>query len=132
MEWLLQHLNCIGIHSKAFALFQSYLSDRYLYVVANAQESLQYPIKVGVPQGAVWSPILFNLYVRQLPLQVHHCLLVTYVDDSTLLKVVPLREAHDLAAKEINSVLDAIVCWGKMWHIEFEPAKSSTLCVSLK
>ena len=23
-------------------------------------------------------------------------------------------------------------CWGKRWHIEFEPAKSSTLCISLK
>ena len=92
----------------------------------------QYLIQAGVPQGAVWSPMLFNLYVRQLPLQVRHCLLVSYVDDSTLLKVVPSREARALAAKEINSDLDAIVCWGKRWHIEFEPAKSSTLCISLK
>ena len=57
--------------------------------------------------------MLFNLYVWQLPLQVHHCLLVSYTDDSTLLKVVSLREAHKLAAEEINSDLDAIVCWGK-------------------
>ena len=69
----------------------------------------------------------FNLYVRQLPLQVYHCLLVSYTDDSTLLKVVLLREAHKLATEEINSDLDAIICWGKRWHIEFEPAKSSTL-----
>ena len=33
---LLQHLSCIGIRNKAFALFQSYLSNRYLYVVANS------------------------------------------------------------------------------------------------
>ena len=37
-----------------------------------------------------------------------------------------------MAAEEINSDLDAIVCWGKRWHIEFEPAKSSTLCILLK
>ena len=60
---LLQHLSCIGIHSNAFALFQSYLSNRFLYVMANAQESSQYPIQAGMPQGAVWSPMLFNLYV---------------------------------------------------------------------
>ena len=93
----------------------------------------QYPIQAGVPQGAVWSPMLFNLYVQQLPLQVRrYCLLVSYADDSTLLKVVPSRDARALAAKEIISDLDAIVCWGKKWHIEFEPAKSNTLCISLK
>ena len=48
---LLQHLGCIS--SKGFALFQSYLSNKYLYVVANAKESSQYPIQAGVPQGAV-------------------------------------------------------------------------------
>ena len=129
---LLQHLSCIGVCGKAFALFRSYLSNRYLYVVANAKESSQYPIQAGVPQGAVWSPMLFNLYVRQLPLQVHHSLLVSYADDSTLLKIVPSREARKLAAEEINSDLNAIVCWGKRWHIEFEPAKSSALCISFK
>ena len=38
---------------KLFALLQSYLSNRYLYAVANARESSQYPIQAGVPQGAV-------------------------------------------------------------------------------
>ena len=65
---LLQHLSCIGIRSKTFALFQFCLSNRYLYVVANAKESSQYLIQARVPQGAVWSPMLFILYVRHLPL----------------------------------------------------------------
>ena len=66
--------------------------------------------------------MLFNMYVQHLPLQVHHCLLVSYADDSTLLKVVPSRESCKLAAEEINSDLDAIVCWRKRRHIEYEPA----------
>ena len=37
-----------------------------------------------------------------------------------------------MAAEETNSDLDAIVCWGKRWHILFEPAKSGTLCIALK
>lgn len=49
--------------------------------------------------------MLFNLYVRHLSLQVHHCLLVNYANNSTLLKVVPSREACQLAAEEINSDL---------------------------
>ena len=48
------------------------------------------------------------------------------------MKVVPPKEARDLAVSEVNSDLDTIVCWGKKWHIKFEPAKLSTLCISLK
>ena len=110
---MLQHLSCIDDRGKAFTLFQSYLSNRYLYVVANAKESSHYPIHAGVPQGAIWSPILFNLYVWQLPLQVHYCHIVSYTDDSTLLKVIPSKEACDLTAREINFDLNALVCWGK-------------------
>ena len=75
---------------------------------------------------------VFDLYIRQLPLQVHHSLLGSYANDSTLLKTFPSKEARKLAAEEINSDLNAIVCWGKRWHIEFEHAKSSALCMSLK
>ena len=122
----------LAVRGKAFTLFQSYLFNRYLYVVANAKESSHYPIHACIPQGAIWSPILFNLYVRQLPLQVHYCHIVSYADDSTLLKVIPSKEARDLTAREINFDLNALVCWGKKMHIKFEPAKSSVLCISLK
>ena len=103
-----------------------------IYLTDISKEYSHYPIHAGVPQGAIWSPILFNLYVRQLPLQVHYCHIVSYADDSTLLKVVPSKEARDLTARETKFDLNALVCWGKKWHIEFEPAKSSAISISLK
>ena len=65
------------------------------------RESSHYPIQAGAPQGAVWSP---NLYVQQLPLQVHHCHLVSYTNDSTLLKVVSSKEARDMTTREMNAI----------------------------
>ena len=47
--------------SKAFSLLESYLSDQYLFVVANGQESSLYPVMARVPQGGAWSLLLFNL-----------------------------------------------------------------------
>ena len=81
--------------------------------MANEKESSQYPIQAGIPQSAIWSPMLLNLYVRHLSLQVHHCLLVNYAYDSTLLKVVPSREACKLAAEEINSDLMLLFVEGR-------------------
>ena len=60
---LLNHLWSIGFRQRAYSLMESYLSDKYLFVVANGLDSSLYPIMVGVPQGGVWSPMLFNLYV---------------------------------------------------------------------
>jgi len=90
---------------------------------SSAKESSHYLIQAGVPQDSVWPSMLFNLYVHQLPLQAYHYFPVIYCDDSILLRVVPLREARKLAAEEINSDLDVVVCW---CHIEFKPAKLST------
>ena len=92
---------------------ESYLSDRYLFVVANGQDSSLYPITAGVPQGGVWSPMLFNLYVHHLPSQFKSCLLVSYADDSTLLKVIPIKDLRLSAAAEINADLCSIADWGR-------------------
>ena len=90
---LLNHLWSIGVRQKAFSLMASYLSDRHLFVVANGRESSLYPVTARVPQGGVWSPMLFNLYVRHLPSQLHSYSLVNYADDSTLLKIIPTKES---------------------------------------
>ena len=105
---LLNHLWSIGFRQRAYSLMESYLSDRYLFVVANGQDSSLYPIMAGVPQGGVWSPMLFNLYVHNLPSQLKSCLLVSYADDSTLLKVIPTKDLRLTSAAEINADLCSI------------------------
>ena len=81
---------------------------------------------------SIWSPILFNLYIPHLPTQILHCALLQYADDSTLIKVVPSKDDRIAAADEMNADLVRIYLWGRMWNINFEPAKCHSLCVSLK
>jgi len=60
--------------------------------VAHGEVSTMQNFTAGVPQGGVWSPILFNLYVRQFTQQVLHCDLYSYADDSSLVKVIKRKE----------------------------------------
>ena len=52
---LLAHLWSIGFCEKAFRLFESYLSNRYIRVVTPLDSSHLCRVTTGVPQGAIWS-----------------------------------------------------------------------------
>lgn len=70
---LLQHLWSVGLRGRAYCLLQSYLCDRRLFVVTCGHTSSQLSFTAGVPQGGIWSPLLFNLYIHHLLDQVLHC-----------------------------------------------------------
>ena len=61
-------------------------------MVANGNTSSCREFTASVPQGGVWSPILFDLYICLLSNQVLYCDLFQYVDDSSLMKVVRTKE----------------------------------------
>ena len=69
-------------------VFESYLLNCFIRVVTPLESSDLYPITVGVPQGAIWPPTLFNLYICLLPTVVKHSLIVGYTGDHTLLKII--------------------------------------------
>jgi len=58
------------------SLFESYLSNHFIRVVTPLESSDLYPVTAGVPQAVIWSPLLFNLYIRQLSTVVKHCLIL--------------------------------------------------------
>ena len=91
-----------------------------------------YPVTAGVPQGAIWSPTLFNLYIHLLPTVVKHSLIIGYADDHTLLKIILDKSDRITAASQLNEVLEAISQFGKIWQIRFAPNKTFSLLISLK
>ena len=60
---VLTHLWSIDFCGKVFKLFESYLSNHFVRVAPPLESSDLYPVTAGVPQGAIWSPPLINLYI---------------------------------------------------------------------
>ena len=77
--WL--KLQDIGLSSAALTWFSSYLSNRFQAVRINSEPSDRLPIQSGVPQGSILGPILFNIFVKDLPSVPQSCKSKTYVDD---------------------------------------------------
>ena len=80
-------LKRLGICGKYYGLIHSFLNDRHQRVVLNGQCSNWSKIKAGVPQGSILGPLLFLVYINDLPegLTTNAKL---FADDTSLFSVV--------------------------------------------
>ena len=81
---LLQKLKYYGITGTSVNLLQSYLSERCQYVEYNGHRSNTLPISTGVPRGSVLGPLLFLIYINDLPMVTGAFNMLMYADDTTL------------------------------------------------
>ena len=80
---LIQKLKLYHFSTKTIKLFESYLSDRSQHVKIETLSSEDCKVLTGVPQGSILGPLLFLLYVNDLPLSLGSSTDM-YADDTTV------------------------------------------------
>ncbi len=75
---------CAILNIDSFWL-NSYLKNRTQSVKLNKTLSSKVSVQFGVPQGSIFAPILFNIYVNYMKDYISDCALIRYADDTQLL-----------------------------------------------
>ena len=96
---LLHKLKHYGIRGLPLQWFQSYLSNRQQYTVANGAKSELRQVEYGVPQGSVLGPLLFLIYVNDISASTGNNKLRLFADDSNVFVI-----AKDPATLKTNMI----------------------------
>ena len=114
-EGLLYKLDSIGISGNLLILFCSFLNNRYQRVVINGQHSNWAPILAGFPQGSILEPLLFLIYINDLPHNLNSVVKL-FADNTSLFCTV---QNPTSSAKILNNDLSKISEWAYRWKMLF-------------
>ena len=81
---ILQKLKNYGIDENSLTWFHSYLTDRTQKCRVNGQLSDSVPVACGVPQGSSLGPLLFLIYINDLPNCLNHTTARMFADDTSI------------------------------------------------
>ena len=107
---LLDKLYFYGIRGQAFDWFSSYLHNRQQLVNYCGCESDLKSIKCGVPKGSILGPLLFLLYINDLPQVSEYFMPILFADDTNLFATG--YNLNDIVS-EINKEIANIYAWVK-------------------
>ena len=119
---LLEKLKAYGICEKLLCWVEDFLTGRRQRVCVNGSYSAWSPVVSGVPQGSCLGPVLFVIFINDLP-EVVETFCQMYADDTKLFS----NSDNEEFRMKIQKDLDNLIQWADRWQLRFNAEKCHTL-----
>lgn len=124
---LLEKLNHYGIRGLPLDLIRSYLTGRFHYTEIKNIKSSTKLVKLGVPQGSILAPLLFILYINDLPTLCQNLGIQLFADDTVI--SMSHQNFPDLVS-QLNSQLELVNTWMISNRLTINATKTNVLLFS--
>ena len=124
---LVHKLQSFGINGRLLKWFECYLMNRKQKVVLNGVSSQSRDVTSGVPQGSILGPLLFLLYVNDLP-NVVDSLMSLFADDSKIARVINTVEDSLMLQADLENIAE----WCAKWGMLLNPIKCQCMSITRK
>ena len=110
-------LKADGVEGELLSLLKNYLENREQRVVLNGQTSEWRKIMSGIPQGSVLGPLLFLIYINDLPDGINSLCKISVDDTSLFSKFSDIYKS----ASNLNDDLEKVSYLVYQWKMQFNP-----------
>ena len=128
---LLKKLEMYGISRDSLQWFTSYLKDRRQLVKLVDKQSSVAIVRHGIPQGSILGPLLFIVFINDLPLYVTSSRIDLYADDTTLTSSTKCRSIGRLEGTLSTSIAE-IVDWAASKKLPINEGKTKAMLTTGK
>lgn len=115
---LIDKLSCLGIDPLVVSWIRDFLFSRTQFTVANNHKSNCSRITSGVPQGSVLGPLLFLIFINDLPNSITSSIRL-FADDCVLYRKINSHNNH----LQLQSDLSLIYAWCSKWLMSLNMSK---------
>jgi Reverse transcriptase (RNA-dependent DNA polymerase)/Endonuclease-reverse transcriptase len=122
-DGLLHKLTQLNTPSYLVQIVQSYLKNRKFYVTINGKNSNIKQIPAGVAQGSVISPLLYIVYVNDIPVP-RHCKISLYADDTAC---YASGKNPEVLTRRLQTAHDTLLTYYNKWKIKINTNKTDAI-----
>jgi len=126
-ERLVNKLRAYGIRGKLLNWISDFLMNRCHQVLVCGTKSCSLPVTSGIPQGSVLGPVLFIVYINDLPDVVTSTIKI-FADDTKVYRVVESALDFGLLQRD----LDNLIQWSQKWLLSFNLQKCKVIHFGFK
>ena len=122
---LLSKLDFYGIRGTTHGWIKAFLTDRSQQVIVDGATSERVSVVSGVPQGTVLGPLLFLIFINDLP----ECVTSStrlFADDAVVYREIKNRSDAELLQKDLVELAK----WEETWGMSFHPDKCNIMRVT--